>query len=70
MTLKFSFKMAIAVHCGRKADGDLERETENWSCLECPLNFASLENLTLAEGEWQHQEGELITKYLLISQSK
>lgn len=25
------------------------------------------ENLTLAEGEWQHQERELITKYLLIS---
>lgn len=67
MTLKFSFKMAIAVHCGRNADGGLERGTENSSCLECPLNFASLENLTLAEGEWQHQEGELITKYLLIS---
>lgn len=37
-----------------------------WSCLKHPLNFASLENLTLAEGEEQHQEGELITKYYFL----
>lgn len=34
--LKFPFKMAIAVHYGRKADGDLEGESV--SCLKGPLN--------------------------------